>query len=402
MAEEVLTVGQLTDLIKADLEEKFPAVWVTGEISNYLHHSSGHRYFTLKDNDARIKCVLWKFTGRYLSFEPENGMKVRIFGDITVYPRGGNYQLRVNRILPVGIGDLEAEFQRLKEQLYREGLFDDEHKQPLPDFPSRIGIVTSPTGAAIRDMINILRRRAPAVEIIIAPVHVQGEGAAEEIARAIRRFNRYGGVDLIITGRGGGSLEDLWAFNEEVVARAIFESELPVVSAVGHQVDFTISDFVADLRAPTPSAAAELAVPDVVEIQLGLKKYRSKLSRAVLAYIELARQRLSGLKRSPVFRRPLEFVYRRQQELDDLRLQLIKQSGSFLRERRNELTNLTDRLIALSPEGVLRRGFAVVRKADDSLILRDSQQVVAEESVNIKLYRGSLKANVSEVISESD
>lgn len=402
MAEEVLTVGQLTELIKSELEEKFPAVWVSGEISNYLHHSSGHRYFTLKDSDAQIKCVLWKFAGRYLSFEPENGMKVRIFGDITVYPRGGNYQLRVNRILPVGIGDLEAEFQRLKKQLYLEGLFNEEHKQPLPDFPARIGIVTSPTGAAIRDMINILRRRAPAVEIIIAPVHVQGEGASEEIAQAIRRFNRYGQVDLIITGRGGGSLEDLWAFNEEVVARAIFESELPVISAVGHQVDYTISDFVADLRAPTPSAAAELAVPDVVELQLGLRKYKTKLSRAVLTYIELARQKLSGLRRSPVFRRPLEFIYRRQQELDDLRLQLFKQSGSYLRERRNELNNLHDRLIALSPEGVLKRGFAVVRKSDDNLILRDSDQVGIKEAISVKLYRGSLKARVSKVISESD
>lgn len=402
MDESILTVTQLTEQIKGTLEEGFPGLWVTGEISNYLHHSSGHRYFTLKDSGAQIKCVIWKFVGQHLQYEPENGAKVKVYGDITVYPKGGVYQIRVSRVMPLGIGDLEAKFQELKEKLLKEGLFDEEHKVPLPPFPGTIGIVTSPTGAAIRDMINILQRRAPWVKMILAPVHVQGEGAAEEIAVAIARFNSYGKVDLIITGRGGGSLEDLWAFNEEVVARAIYDSEIPVVSAVGHQVDFTISDFVADLRAPTPSAAAELSVPDIADLQGALKNMRLKLSRGALGYIELAREKLSGLTRSPVFRKPMELVYNRQQELDEIRLALQKAVGVYLKDWKQNLSSMTEKLVALSPMGILERGYAVVRSVPDGKILKMANETEKGKGVKIKLYKGSLEATVDEVNTESD
>ncbi len=401
MEEQILTVSQITDLIKGQLEESFPGVWVTGEISNYLHHSSGHRYFTLKDSGAQIKCVIWKFVGQHLAVEPENGMKVKLFGDVTVYPKGGAYQIRVSRVMPLGVGDLEAQFQILKEKLYEEGLFDEEYKKPIPQFPLSIGIVTSPTGAAIRDMINILMRRAPWVKIILVPVHVQGDGAAEEIAHAIDMFNRYGRVDLIIAGRGGGSLEDLWAFNEEVTARAIYASEIPVISAVGHQVDFTIADFTADLRAPTPSAAAELAVPDILDLRAYLAKTRAKLSRGALTYIELAREKLTGLQRSPVFRRPLEFIYMRQQELDDLRARMLKQSGLYVRDRKNELKSISDRLVALSPLAILSRGYAVVR-SDDGSIIRDANETSEGRKLKIRLHKGGLESTVDRVISESD
>ena len=402
MEVRIFTVSELTDLIKQTLEDGFPGVWVTGEISNYIHHSSGHRYFTVKDRNAQIKAVIWKFTGQNLPFEPQDGMKVKLFGDLTVYPKNGQYQLRVNRIAKLGVGDLEAQFQELKEKLLKEGLFDDEAKQPLPPFPKTIGLVTSPTGAAIRDMINILQRRAPWVKIILAPVHVQGDTAAPEIAQAIEKFNRYGRVDLIICGRGGGSLEDLWAFNEEIVARAIYASEIPVVSAVGHQVDFTISDFVADLRAPTPSAAAELTVPERADLIAGIDLLRKKLSRSALTYIELAQQKLTGLMRSPVFKRPLEFVYQRYQELDEIRIRLAREMQSYLKSRSQELQLLTDKLYALSPQAVLQRGFAVVRKSSDGSILRDSNDINEGAGIEVKLSRGELTATVADRKQESD
>lgn len=402
MEVRILTVTELTELIKQSLEEGFPGVWVSGEISNYIHHSSGHRYFTLKDKNAQIKAVIWKFVGQNLPFEPQDGMKVKLFGDLTVYPRNGVYQLRVSRISKLGVGDLEAQFQELKEKLLKEGLFDDGIKKELPQFPVRIGLVTSPTGAAIRDMINILQRRAPWVEIVLAPVHVQGDQAAPEIAEAIGRFNRYAEVDLIICGRGGGSLEDLWAFNEEIVARAIFESDIPVVSAVGHQVDFTIADFVADLRAPTPSAAAELTVPDRTELVQKIDQLRKKLSRGALTYIELAQEKLAGLMRSPVFRRPLEVIYQRYQELDELRTQLAREIQNYVKNRRQNLKSLSEKLSALSPRAILERGFAIVRRTSDGKLLKDSGQIEIGQSVEVQLCKGELTAIVDSCKKESN
>ncbi|MCJ7577011.1 MAG: exodeoxyribonuclease VII large subunit, partial [candidate division Zixibacteria bacterium] len=251
MQKQIYTVTEITKEIKGILEESLPSVWVEGEISNYILHSSGHRYFSMKDENAQIRCTLWRFRGTRLSFEPEDGMRVIAFGNITVYERNGQYQLDVIELIPAGWGKLEIAFQKLKEKLFQEGLFDEEHKKPIPEFPEAIGLVTSPTGAAVRDMIKIIHKRFPSVRIIVNPVRVQGEEAAEEIAQAIQEFNEFAKIDVMIVGRGGGALEDLWAFNEEVVARAIYDSKIPVISAVGHQIDFTISDFVADLRAST-------------------------------------------------------------------------------------------------------------------------------------------------------
>ena len=266
MREKIYTVTEITKEIKSILEENFPALWVEGEISNYLLHSSGHRYFSLKDENVQIRCTLWRFRGDELQFEPADGMKVIVWGAITVYERNGQYQLDVIELIPAGLGKLEIAFRRLKEKLFKEGLFDEEHKKPIPEFPEAIGMVTSPTGAAIRDIIRIIRSRFPSVKIIVNPVRVQGEGAAEEIAQAIKEFNEYKKIDVMLVGRGGGSVEDLWAFNEETVARAIYESEIPIISAVGHQIDFVISDFVADSRAPTPSAAAQMVVEERDEL----------------------------------------------------------------------------------------------------------------------------------------
>src|SRR5450830_1303089 len=262
MAEEknILSVTEITHRIKGVLEMGFSEVWVQGEISNCKNHSSGHLYFTLKDGSASLSAVMWRSRVAQLLFRPNDGMKVIVWGNITVYEPRGNYQIDCLQIQPVGIGELQLAFDRLKQKLSAEGLFDEAHKKPLPEYPEKIGIVTSPTGAAIQDMLNILARRFPALEVIVAPVKVQGIGAAEEIAEAIQDLNSLSDIDVIIVGRGGGSLEDLWAFNEEVVARAIYSSRIPIVSAVGHEIDFSISDFVADLRAPTPSAAAELVV----------------------------------------------------------------------------------------------------------------------------------------------
>ncbi|MGB3088302.1 MAG: exodeoxyribonuclease VII large subunit, partial [Phycisphaerae bacterium] len=278
-AEGPETVWQLTRRVQAALEDGFPQVWVVGEISNFKRHTSGHVFFTLKDERASLRCVLWRSTAARIRRELKDGLEVEAKGHISVFEKAGNYQLYVSSVKPRGTGPLEVAFRKLKEKLAAEGLFALERKRPLPRFPRRIGVVTSPTGAVVRDIIHVLGRRWPAAEILLAPARVQGEGAAEEIVRGIRNLNRVGGVDVMIVGRGGGSLEDLWPFNEEAVARAIFASGVPVVSAVGHETDFSISDFVADVRAPTPSAAAELVAPDRREVLAGLETTARRMAR---------------------------------------------------------------------------------------------------------------------------
>src|SRR5213082_2928736 len=293
---KVFTVVELTRAIRGMLETKFGAVWVQGEISNYKLHPSGHQYFTLKDQRAQISCVIWRDTMASPRQPLVDGAQVQIYGTVTVFESQGNYQLRVEILQPRGVGMLQAKFEALKRKLEAEGLFAPERKRPLPKFPRRIGIVTSPTGAAIRDMLNVLRRRAPWLQILINPVRVQGTGAAQEIAVAIRELSlpneRFAPLDVIVVTRGGGSIEDLWEFNEEIVARAIFHSALPIVSAVGHEIDFTICDFVADLRAPTPSAAAELIVPDIIDLQRRVDGWARALARQPLNRLRDAQQRL--------------------------------------------------------------------------------------------------------------
>lgn len=397
MEAEIYTVSEITKKIKDILEGSIPTVWVEGEISNYTLHSSGHRYFSLKDENSQIRCVFWRFRSNSLTFEPEDGMKVIALGKITVYQRGGQYQLDVVLLHPAGIGKLELEFQRLKEKLAREGLFDDEHKLPLPEFPETIGVITSPTGAAIRDIIKILHRRFPSVRIILNPVRVQGKGAAEEIALAIREFNDFKEVDLLIVGRGGGSLEDLWAFNEEIVARAIYESKIPIISAVGHEIDFTIADFVADLRAPTPSAAAELAVKDRAEL---LKEISSLVRKAISVQSNLmqySRDRVSTLVESYGMRRPMDFVIQRTQRVDELFKALVKCVKNSFEFRKKSLSLVLAKLNALSPLAVFERGFSLTRKLPELKVIKDAGLLKIDDRVEVKFLKGKIESKVDKV-----
>ena len=390
--EKIYSVSEITHEIKDLLESEFQSIWVEGEISNYLHHSSGHRYFTLKDSSAQIKAVIWRFAGQGLQFEPKDGLKVRVYGDITLYEKGGNYQFRVTRIIAAGLGSLEEQFRKLKEKLALEGLFAEEHKRPIPAFPRAIGIVSSPTGAAIRDIFNICRRRAPMVELILRPTRVQGDGAAEDIAKAIEEFNLWGQVDLLIVGRGGGSLEDLWAFNEEIVARAIYASRIPIISAVGHEIDFSISDFVADLRAATPSAAAELATFDAGSVLAFVADARARLARALTRSAETRRQLLERLIKSRVLTSPQAMLERPAQRLDESLTRLRSTAELILLKNRNRLTLAEHRLTALSPDNVLKRGYAVVSRRDTSAIVKAASDLAGGDRIDIKFADGAKPA----------
>ena len=324
------SVSAITRLIKTTLEESYKDIWVEGEISNYLLHSSGHRYFNLKDDKAVLKVTLWRSLGSYLKFEPANGQKVLVFGDITVYEKGGTYQLNCKKIVPVGIGALELAFRQLREKLEAEGLFDEDRKVEIPSYARRIGIVTSPTGAAIRDIIQIARRRNKSVELIIYPAQVQGDGAEKSIAAGIEYFNTRDDIDIIITGRGGGSLEDLWPFNTEIAVRAVAASRIPIISAVGHEIDTSLTDLAADLRAPTPSAASELAVWSKREFRDQVKGHIYHQTSLLRSLVVRARHRLRSLIGRPVFTRPAELIRQKEQYVDSLtRLLLAAGKNSF-------------------------------------------------------------------------
>lgn len=330
---KALTVSELTRLLNDLIEEHFDRVCVVGQISNFKIHSSGHAYFTLKDEEAQISCVMWKSHVRFLEFDPEDGLEAVAQGYIKVYPKQGRYQLYVEQLRPVGIGAMELRFRQLLEKLQKEGLFDRRHKKQLPRYPRKVCVITSPRGAAVRDIIRVITNRWPAAEVIVVPVLVQGDRAAEQIAAALDLTNRCQLGDVIIVGRGGGSKEDLWAFNEEVVARAIFRSSIPVVSAVGHEIDTTIADYVADQRAATPSNAAEIVVPDREDVQRLVEQLARRLAGLVQTRIQAASERLAGLERRPVLARPLdELVYERQQTVDRLLEQLKRATDDILRE----------------------------------------------------------------------
>jgi exodeoxyribonuclease VII large subunit len=350
----ILTISQLTSLIRGVLEENFEHVWGEGEVSNLAMPASGHLYFTLKDAGAQLRCVMFRASARALRFKPGDGMKLVVRGRLSVYEQRGEYQLVVEYMEPAGIGALQMAFIQLKERLAREGLFDESRKRPIPKLPQRIGIVTSATGAAIHDMLNVLNRRFANVEILILPVKVQGEGAAEEIAAAIRDFNRYREIDVMIVGRGGGSLEDLWAFNEEVVAKAIFHSRIPVISAVGHEVDFTIADFVADLRAPTPSAAAELVVQSKEELASLVGSLSHRLLQGMRHRLATVDARLHGLARS--LREPTMLLGHLGQRVDDLAERLTFAASSGVSRRNERLASLENRLRLTNPALLVERG----------------------------------------------
>lgn len=437
---KILTVSQLTTLVRGVLEENFAHVWVEGEMSNLSTPSSGHLYFTLKDSSAALRCVMFRGSVKALRFRPADGMKLIVRGRLTVYDQRGDYQLLAEYLEPQGVGALQMAFQQLKERLATEGLFAEARKKPLPLFPRTIGIVTSPTGAAIHDMLNVLERRHAGVHVLIAPVKVQGEGAAEEIASAVRDLNVYAGVDVIIVGRGGGSMEDLWAFNEETVARAIFASRIPVVSAVGHEVDFTIADFVADLRAPTPSAAAELVVASKAQLMADCNGLEQRLHRAMLQHLSAAEGELQLLRQS--LKGPELVIARLQQRIDDLcqrresavERQLARAGHELLlwqtrlqhsapvyriRSLRERLSNLdlrnrgalakalqtfrssfsrsAARLEALSPLAVLGRGFAIVEKIPSGGIVKSVRQLQPGERLQIRLRDGTATCDVERV-----
>jgi len=392
--EKVYSVTAITRLIKYTLEESFPVVWVEGEISNYIHHSSGHRYLTLKDENAAIKLTIWRSVGQNLKFEPENGMKVRAYGSISVYEKQGQYQLNCRRLLPVGVGELEIAFRQLHEKLSGEGLFDPNRKKTLPTYPLKVGIVTSPTGAAIRDIMQIASRRNNQIEILIFPAQVQGKGAEITIAAGIDYFNVRDDIDVIIAGRGGGSLEDLWCFNEEIVVRAIAGSKIPVVSAVGHEIDTTLSDLAADLRAPTPSAAAELVFWSRDELFRTYRTYVRDLNRSLGLIFGEHRERLNYLMSRPVFQRPESIINEKAQRFDSI-MRLMDAAGkNVLEKSQNDLSLLLSRLEALSPLAVLKRGYAVVKKIPEGISVSSIKDIKGGDAVELSLSDGLAEAEI--------
>ena len=361
----VFSVSDLTRRIKTHLEGAFKSISVQGELSNCKLHTSGHFYFTLKDEHSQIQGVMWRSRVSGLFFTPEDGMKVIATGNLAVYEVRGVYQIDAVQLKPMGVGELQLAFERLKQKLAAEGLFEASHKKPLPRFPRRIAIVTSPTGAAIRDMVNILGRRFPVAELVLVPVKVQGAGAAPEIASAIRDCNVFGAIDVIIVGRGGGSMEDLWAFNEESVARAIYDSDIPIISAVGHEIDYTIADFVADLRAPTPSAAAELAVPDSAELVEIVRNFHYTCRQLIRDQIAAQRSNIMSLLQSYSFNRPVDMLRQYGQRLDELQRMLGRSAIQELSASGDTLRSLRLRLLSLNPASVLERGYAIVYRGNE-------------------------------------
>jgi len=435
----ILTISRLTALLRGVLEENFEQVWVQGEVSNLSFPSSGHIYFTLKDSGAQLRCVMFKGAAKNLKFRPGDGSALIARGRISVYDQRGEYQLICEYLEPAGVGALQLAFMQLKERLAREGLFDEEHKRPLPTFPRRVGVVTSATGAAIHDILNVLKRRFAALEILLYPVRVQGEGAAGEIAHAIDDMNRLGLADVLIVGRGGGSLEDLWAFNEELVARAIYRSRIPIISAVGHETDWTICDFAADLRAPTPSAAAELVIASSIELRSRLEALEHRLRLGIESRLASMESRIDALRRSlhdpgsmlghlaqrvddltgRLYLALQNHVARNRAQLDRLQAGLLHSNPAgtveSLRQRltllgvrcervltgkiegmKHEFVAATSRLEVLSPLRTLSRGYAIASSISGA-VLTDSDQLAVGERLKLQLHHGSAHCRVEEL-----
>ena len=392
--DNVLTVSQLTDQIKDLLEGKLPSMWIEGEISNLKPAPSGHLYFTLKDERAQISTVMFRGTATMLRFAPQNGMKVLAYGQVTVYPPRGQYQFKLSRMKPAGVGELQLAFEQLKARLQSEGLFEQARKRPLPFLPRRIGIVTSPAGAAIRDLITVLTRRMPSIHVVLCPVKVQGDGSAAEIAQGIARLNALPDLDLLIVGRGGGSLEDLWAFNEEVVARAIAGSRLPVISAVGHEVDFTIADFVADLRAPTPSAAAEHAVPEFAALCTQVRSLAQRIERSLLRRVRLSRESFARLLTRSLFRRPRELIETHSQRIDEAVASLCHGLKRTLQMKEARFIAALNRLEPLSPLRTLRRGYSIVTRHESEAPVTNAADLKPGDRVDLRLAEGRVTCRV--------
>ena len=398
---KVYTVGQVNAYVKAllDGDENLAHIFVSGEISNFKAHYSGHLYMTIKDESTYIKAVMFAGNASKLRFLPENGMKVLIFGTVSLFPRDGSFQLYITDMQPDGIGALNVAFEQLKKKLEAEGLFSSEYKKSIPQFPEKIGVVTSETGAAVQDIFNVLKRRYPVAKVILRPCKVQGEGAAEDIAKAIREFNKLKAADVLIVGRGGGSIEDLWAFNEDIVARAVFDSEIPVISGVGHETDYTICDFVADLRAPTPSAAAECATPDISELKASLISSKQHLFSLLRNTISVERNKL--LENNKILSKydPVHFVIQGRRELAYLEEKLYNIAESVIKNERSALNALSGKLDALSPLGVIARGYAIVSKNDD--VVTSISNLNVGDEISVVVSDGKLHARISELTENS-
>ncbi len=402
MAQQVLTITQLNDYIRGrmDADPLLAQVAVKGEISNYKLYPSGHHYFTLKDEGAALKCVMFKGNALRLRFRPENGMKVIAMGKVSVFPRDGAYQLYCTAMAMDGVGDLYAAFEQLKKKLASQGLFDPAHKKPLPKYPGIIGIVTSSAGAAVHDMLRILRKRYPLSKVLLLPVRVQGAEAPGEIAAAIAYANRHGLADLLIVGRGGGSIEDLWAFNDERVAHAIYQSAIPVISAVGHEPDVTISDYVADLRAATPSNAAELAVPDQEALRQSLDSMSAAMAAALTRQLKAARQHLNVLSQSPALQSPTGYLEQRAKNLELLKNRMLAAQNTCITRKQTRFVAAVSKLDAMSPMKVLTRGYAMAQ-TERGEVLRSVTQVTQGDRITLSLSDGRLSATVTDKKEES-
>ncbi|WP_340820572.1 exodeoxyribonuclease VII large subunit [Methanolobus sp. WCC4] len=396
----IYTVSQLNEYIKQVLtnDPQLGQVWVRGEISNLTKHSSGHYYFTLKDKGAQISCVSFRMTNRTLKFEPEVSMKVLVFGTVDVYTVRGQYQLRVLDMRPDGIGELYKAYEQLRNRLQEEGLFEVVHKKRIPRYPSKVGVVTSPTGAAIHDILHVLKRRFP-VDVLLSPALVQGENSAESIVRAIEQLNEMD-VDVMIVGRGGGSLEDLWSFNEEVVARAIFDSKVPVISAVGHETDYTIADFVADVRAPTPSAAAEIAVPERSDLKKHVLSLSARMEQAAIHILSDNRRQLEHLSSRIEPERFAEIIRRDMQRVDELSSRMEFGLRKVIDSKASSLSGLAGRLNAVSPLNTLERGYSITLRSIDHSVVRSIDDVDTDESLDIRIMDGTVECRVTGVRTE--
>jgi exodeoxyribonuclease VII large subunit len=393
---KVLSIGEVTRAIKGLIEEGFSSVWVAGEVSNLARPSSGHIYLTLKDSEAQLRTVVWRSVALRLRFELREGMEVIVRGRMSVYAPRGEYQLSVEELHPKGLGPQELALRQLKEKLFRLGYFAPERKKPVPRFPRRVALVTSPSGAAVRDMLEVLARRWPAVEIWICPVRVQGDGAAEEIAAAISFLNRLAGVDAMIVGRGGGSAEDLWAFNAECVAHSIFRSRAPVISAVGHEIDVTIADLVADCRALTPSEAAERLVPHQEELSQNLRALATQLRALLWQHLQSAHRRLDDLAQRRSLRLPVEHIRDHERRLDETAERLQRGTKQRLIQLSERLQAQAARLESLSPLNVLGRGYSLTRRETDEIVVRSPEQVRPGDVLVTRVQHGQIRSRVEE------
>lgn len=395
----VLSVSQLNRYIKMnfDADENLANIFISGEISNFTnHYRTGHLYFTLKDDSAAVRAVMFNSSAKRLKFMPEDGMKVIARGRVSVYEASGQYQLYVDDMQPDGVGALNLAYEQLKEKLQKEGLFSEHHKKPLPPYPEKVGVITSPTGAAVRDIINVLGRRFPYSEIVFCPVLVQGEGAHLQLTDAVNLFNSERAADVIIIGRGGGSIEDLWEFNDEGLARAVYNSEIPVISAVGHETDFTICDFVADMRAPTPSAAAELAVPDANELQYALSALKNRMFLNVSSGIADRRSRLEYLTSKGALKSPDEMLSNRSQRLDTAFSKMLSSYENRIGGKKVEFISAATALSKLDPMSVLMRGFAFVSDKNGKNVY-SSQALAKGDKINVRFHDGSAVCEVKEI-----